>query len=279
MKKKIKLQYEFRSIGIERGQNTRTSDPEGISRYLEESTPSKCPWHAGLLSNTSYMYLKKYEPSMYKYLLKLLKIRTSTNSGRDIEENTNNLDTQDVTSILSQSNTTAKTCSGILNVLNDSILVKAPCDIIITINDEGSWSYVTPSGSDYISLTEDHPPVQFTSPNKKNDLFKNKRVIKFIFPITLRAKEPYIHLDPQYHKATPLTVLSGAIVTPNAPLNLISIFDIPPKGGSADIIIKKGDVLAYLWASKPLKLKKYAHKERDEYMQPDSFIAWAKRKL
>ena len=271
MRKVTTLHYEY--LGFL--QADRSRDPEGISRYLEESRPSKCPWHKGLFNNTSMEYYGAHEPSIYKYLMYLLGRRIKAEGGVG---GPNSEQAEIIGSHLSQSNNTAKTCSGILNILSNSVLVKAPCDILISIDSDGTWSYVTPPGSAYVKLAEEHPPVQYTPARKEDAIFKNKQVIKFIMPITLRASEDYIHLAPQYHSDLPLTLLSGVIETASAPLNLITTFDIPPKGEVTEIVIKKGTVMAYLWTAKPLRLKEYTAKKGDHYMQPDSFISWAKSK-
>jgi hypothetical protein len=215
-----------------------------IDRYLEESTPSKSPWYKFLPINTSITLLGKYIPSTNRLIERL-----SLECLKGVEEHCNQARVS-----------TIKTCPGILNILNNSILVKAPCDISITISSNGSWVHHIPDYP-YLDIVEDHPPGQFTSMDKyTGDVFKNERVIKFNLPLFLSTDgEPYIHLHPQLHSKTPLKVVNGVIgghLTKIAPLNIITTFEVPEKGEFININIKKGDVLAYLWSNSRLRLKK-----------------------
>jgi len=236
--------------------------PEGIGRWIEESTPYKSKWYSNMAVNISESILGKYIPSIHK-VMSILKIGCIR--GRE-----------EYCSILEYGTlATSKTCPGILNILRNCVLVKAPCDISITIDDTGEWRHRVPD-SRFIKLEDAHPPEQFGTPfNKGAGLFDQDRVLKFSLPILLTSEEPYIHLDPQFHSTRPLRVINGVIAgssTKGAPLNIITMFKIPDKGGILEIDISKGEVLAYLWSPSKIKLKEYAGEVKKLEMIHDRFI-------
>jgi len=239
-------------------------EPAPIGNFLEESTLESSRWYKALPINISESLIGKYIPSTLKLIKHLQK-------GCLVEG--------DEASCRTLSNTafsTAKTCPGLKNVLESCILVKCPCDVEITIDDKGTWVYNTPEKG-LLTLTEEHPPSQFGSPftHKDLQLFKNKRVIKFQLPITLTTEgEPFIHLDPYLHSnRSPLTTVTGVIsgaATKGMPLNIITTYDLPETGGLHSISISKGTILAYLWASKPLRLAPY--KKKLPFLIHDKFV-------
>ena len=236
--KKTKLYYEFKD-------STMSEENNYISNYLEESRPHSSSWFKGLPLNISEHLVGRYIPSMSKLISYLHKgcMKGSPEHCSDLDGGFS----------------TAKTCPGLKNILNNSVLIKSPCDIAITVEDTGLWMYSTPGGG-MVEVMEGHPPCQFGAPGNLTTLFKNKRVVKFTLPIYLSTDgEPVIMLDPQLHpNRSGLTAVSGVLSYPatrGVPLSVITTFEVPEKGTTLDISIKKGDILAYIWAANPLILE------------------------
>jgi hypothetical protein len=256
------LYYKFTTPSIE-----ENAEKE-VHRYLEEGSPRSSSWFSSLNLNTSKLLIGKYIPSMSKFIQHL----QHNCLVRGDQEQCNLLE-------YDHSFSTAKTCPGLKTLLTDSILVKAPCDILITIKDTGEWVYKVPSEG-LITLSEDHGPEQFGYPFKEEDqkLFETRRIIKFSLPIQISTEGvSFIYLDPQLHsKNRELTVINGVIggeaTTRGGTLNIITMYELPQKGSSISISIKKGSILAYLWASRPLKLKHFKDMPSTFKMIHDKFI-------
>ena len=172
---------------------------------------------------------------------------------------------------------TAKGCPAIINVLQNSQLLLAPCDLIITVNDKQEYISGNP-GSDLVTISS-HSVDQFHA--EGSNIFKGKMNIKFSFPIFIETDSvPYIFLDPQYHNEHFFTVVNGCVAPPftkGQPLNLNVLLDIPKTGVLKTYTIKKGDVLAYLWFPEKMKLvhtDKHFHKllERTNWIGRNTYI-------
>jgi len=222
-------------------------DKEYLSKYLEEGSLRSSKWFRALPANTSASALGKYIPSMTKLI-------SYVHKGCLVDKD------PVFCNALGDNFATAKTCPGLKNILEECIIVKSPCDILITIDESGSWVYSTPAES-LIKLVEEHTSEQFGYPFQHEDLklMENKRVIKFKLPIHLGTDgDAFIHLDPQMHdNRSPLSVVNGVISPPAtkiSPLNIITTYELPAKGSVTSINISRGDALAYLWGGKKIKL-------------------------
>jgi len=148
---------------------------------------------------------------------------------------------------------TAKSCPAIGNsFLNKIFLVKAPCDIFLSIQENGSFYYQTPEGG--FLTVESHAKDQFHT--TENNIFEGYLNIKFCFPILLSSKKCFMFLDPQYH--TPdngIKVLNGVIENEHLPqpLNINTVIKMDEL--EKHFLIKKGTVLCYLWSPNELHLK------------------------
>jgi hypothetical protein len=155
----------------------------------------------------------------------------------------------------------AKVCPAVQNMLSTSILVKAPADIMLTIDTNGGYVWDTSEGS-LISITE-HPREQVAGVGA-NDLFEGKLALKFNIDIYMVAKDSFslMLLQPQFHNKVPFTVINGLIppefLASSTELNVIGLFDIP-KENPVTHYIKQGQVLAYMWAENKVKLEKSKH--------------------
>jgi hypothetical protein len=223
-------------------------DRDLIDSYLDNKGTKGSCWFSSLGVNISEGLIGKYIPSIREFITTMHK--TCLDGDTKACENLNH-----------EALATVKTCPGVRGIISNSIVVKAPCDISITINSEGEWLYRS-ADVRLVEITEDHHALQFGAPfNTKNSaLFKNKRVIKFKLPITISTDGPsYIHLQPQFHSDLPLSVVNGVIEEPytteGAPLSIITLYTLPKRGSTLEIQISKGDALAYLWSPKPFKIK------------------------
>jgi hypothetical protein len=217
-----------------------------INDYLEEGNRNKSCWFKNLPANIGYAIYGKVIPTTRK-LIGLL-MRKVRKGGDPYAQNW----WAEVHSL-----STAKFCPGIHHILDNSILVKSPSDIHITVFKGGSWSYIVPDNR-FILLSASHPKEQVTTTKREFNLFEGTSVIKFHLPIHIglsSSKNTYIYLQPQYHSNLPLRVINGVVhgdYTKILPLNIITT--VEDRGEDYDIIIKKGDVLAYIWGPTKMSL-------------------------
>jgi hypothetical protein len=150
---------------------------------------------------------------------------------------------------------TAKTCPGIANILKNSFLIKSPSDLVLSVKDDGS--YLWDASNDLLDISE-HITSQFYT--EKNNIFKGKIALKILLPVFIGTTgTPWIILQPMYHNSVNYAITNGVVSdkhTKYQELNIIFLVDIPKKGKSTTIHIKKGDVISYLWLPKKMKLTK-----------------------
>jgi hypothetical protein len=151
---------------------------------------------------------------------------------------------------------TAKVCPAIQSVLDNSILIKTPADIAITIDSTGSYSWEV--SSNRMIYLEEHILEQVGS--GKDTIFKNNVILKLCYRAVISSggRYPYIFLQPHYHNKLPISIVNG-IVPPSysknwVDLNIIMLLEVPKEGVETHII-KSGAVIAYLWAPQKLKLR------------------------
>ena len=143
-----------------------------------------------------------------------------------------------------QSTATAKTCPAIGNgLLNKIILIKLPCDVMISINEQGSvyWNARVPNWVEIRS----HGTQQFYS-NKKNPFF-NKINIKFVLPVVLSTnKDTFMFLQPQFHQQNyPFEVVNGSVNKDRVSVAINTVIDIPKE--QTEYHLKAGTILSYMW--------------------------------
>ena len=141
--------------------------------------------------------------------------------------------------------TTAKTCSGILNLFSKTYLIKSPTDIVITIDSKENYSWDVASKE--LATIESHKKRQFW--NEGNDLFKEKACFKIVLKIRLKTNGfGYMLSEPFYHDTLNARFALGyvsSVYAQSEQLNLFIFIDIP-KEGTKSVIITKGTVLQYL---------------------------------
>ncbi len=150
------------------------------------------------------------------------------------------------------STATAKLCPAIQTLLDEVILIKSPCDILITISSDGSFVFET-SEKRLINIST-HSIKQLTTQidkNKNTNIFYNKVVVKFELPIQVGAKRgnSWTFLAPSFSNLLPFVAVSAPIPKKYAksqPLNIITLIDVPKEITSYEV--KKGEVLAYMWS-------------------------------
>ena len=247
MKKNNTLKYTFTKDRFKGGSK------EWGKMFLEKSSPGSSCWFKNLPSNISKNVLGVYIPKIEKFIQTLL---IKGHKGPEGRENLNKV------LQFNNSFTTAKTCPGIRGILKHSILIKSPCDIRVCFNNKTKeWNFFNTGAEDeLIEIVEEHSAAQFYTieEGSTSNLFKGKRVIKFKFPIALKAEEPYIMLGASYHSALPFQVVNGVIEGASldyVPLSVIGLIDSDTSEEFTNIVINKGDAIAYLWSSSPLRLE------------------------
>lgn len=147
----------------------------------------------------------------------------------------------------------AKVCPAIGDgILNKSIIIKSPCEILINIQANGSFYYEVPDSR--LLKISTHTTNQFWT--SENNVFQDYYNFKFELPIQISTNGlPYIFLEPQYHNLqTPFKVVNGVIEgkhTKSQPLNINTLVHVQEE---KTYLIKEGDVLAYLWTPQSCKL-------------------------
>ena len=156
----------------------------------------------------------------------------------------------------------ARLCPAIHSVLDNSILIKCPSDLAISITSNKEFFYTTPdplgSNSPLIAIrSHGYSDMENVESPK---LFEGYMNIKFVFPIHIgnNSDTPLIFLHPNFHTRSEFTVLNGVIprgYVKYQELNINTLVKVPEKGEPpTEIFIKKGEVLAYLWSPKQLSL-------------------------
>jgi len=219
LKKKSKLNYRF----IDESRNTKDIAEELIKTILVKAKPTSSCWWSKM----------KARVDEYKDNIESIKHQQIQNlSGFNIVPSNGD-------------GATAKTCPGILGLFKQTILVKSPTEIIITINKSGEYYYNIADPS--IITISGHEKSQFYQ--EDNIFFKDKISLKFEIHVRLKTSDfGYMLTDPTYHNNSGCFIPMGIInekYGKQQELNLISFIDIP-KDKETTIVIKAGDVLAYL---------------------------------
>jgi hypothetical protein len=147
---------------------------------------------------------------------------------------------------------TAKTCPAVRSILDNSILVKAPVDLAITIKNDGSY-IAQPSTPEFMGVSE-HPVAQVESSDAaSNKVFEGALILKLALEMSVSnfSGSSLVFMQPTYHTKVPYLVVPGVVPSSYLKtwkrLNIIAIFEIP-KEGYVTHLIRKGDILAYLWS-------------------------------
>jgi hypothetical protein len=154
---------------------------------------------------------------------------------------------------------TARICPSIHAALDESILVKFPVDLAITINKNSEWAWKSPEDEgDLLKITQ-HPTEQVSVSTCTINPFNNKLVLKFCLGAVIdnRSKFPFVFLQPQFHKDMPYEIICSPVPsTYGECMNLNVIFSINiPRRDTVTHFFNKGEVLAYLWVPGGVKLK------------------------
>jgi hypothetical protein len=229
-KKHASLLYDFHWEEFN-SQNTE----EHIKHFLEVGTPKSSCWFSNLAP-----YIKGFES--FKAYIRFNHMESL--KGGDLKSST--------------TSRTAKTCPAIKSILTNSILIKCPSDIMITIDSENNYRYNTPeSGKPPLVTVESHAFEQLDN-SKSPTVFKGYLNLKFKLAINIgnTSGVPLIFLHPWYHSKLPFDVLNGVLEggrEAGVALNINTIVKVP-KGSTKEVFIKAGTVIAYLWSPRPLQL-------------------------
>lgn len=204
------------------------NDNLGIERYLEVGNKKTNCWWKNL--SNRYKLFDVFKSNAHKFY---------NNIPFNIKDDTSK---------------SAKTCPAIGDgLLNKTIIIKSPCDILINVQKDGGYYYEIPDKR-FLTIAT-HSPDQFWT--SKNNIFQDYFNLKFELPIQVSTNGlPFMFLDPQYHNLqSPFKVINGVIegkYTKSQPLNINTLMHIQEE---KTLLIKEGDVLAYLWTPESCKLK------------------------
>jgi hypothetical protein len=141
---------------------------------------------------------------------------------------------------------TAKTCSGILNLFSRTYLIKSPTDIVITMDSKDNYRWDV--GEVELVVISKHNKKQFWS--EGNELFGGKACFKICIKVRLSTSGfGYMLVAPQYHNELGLDVALGYIsniYAKSEQLNIFIFMDVPKEGETSSVTIPKGTVLQYL---------------------------------
>ena len=161
------------------------------------------------------------------------------------------LNNQPIQEIENTSTYTAKVCPAIVSILKNAYLVKAPCDMIITVTPNGDI-VAEIKNTNLINL-ESHSTKQFY---ETSNHFKDYINLKFKMPIYIKSDVSYCYLQPSYHNLYDMNVLCGVIEKPYTSLEKLNINVLVKKDSTTkQYLIKYGDVLAYLLPFEKVKLE------------------------
>lgn len=156
---------------------------------------------------------------------------------------------------------TVRQCPGIKDLMNNSFLIKFPCDALVQIENSSKAVSVISTSEPNLMVINSHPNEQWHSTIDKHNIMKNKINIKFSFQLQLSTNNiPWIFTNPSYHQTnSPFQVLPGGIYgnyTKSQQLVVNTYFDLDPTAdkGTTEIPIKEGDPLAYLVFHKKMNL-------------------------
>lgn len=189
---------------------------------LEVSTSKKCPWHSAL-----HRFVGSSAPTLPQYFKSL-----GMNLGLPLM--------------------TAKSCPSVLSSMATSVLVKSPSDFVINVEKDVGVRWTTPNES--LGLKIDFHPLEQVQDSKGEyiKLFNNKIILKITLPTLIKVSptQPYIYLQPHYHKDLGFQVIQGPMPAKYAgsrgnEVTILYLFE----NETNSFFIKKGDVLAYLWGA------------------------------
>lgn len=150
--------------------------------------------------------------------------------------------------------TTIKNCPGIKDLFKTTYLIKAPCDIHISIlrDNNSDQLHVIPNyaSEGLVSVTSMEDSAYKSRTSK---VLKDTIAVRFTLPILLKSQEDYVTMDPQYHETNPPWRVTNGVMSSGyqGPLQVNTFF--PNQEG--DYLIKKDTVLAYYYFHKKVKLK------------------------
>lgn len=153
-----------------------------------------------------------------------------------------------------------KLCPTIKNVLTNSLVIKAPCDIDCAVAPHGVMNGVKESflkvvaAEDKLRATRGHSRVQYTS--KTSPLFRDMLNLKIDTDMTLYCDEGIepVFMQPVYHNPkAPWIVMPGQF---KAPLNKMAniIFNALVPEDTKPFRIRAGEALFYVYFGETVKL-------------------------
>lgn len=135
-----------------------------------------------------------------------------------------------------------RACPGIRDLLNKTVVVKLPTDMIVVTHADGSYDWMVsdnihvprfdnPTTASYQVLGHSREQWDLESANiehpSENNIFKDRINVKFLLPVTLASDKvsEWLITKPTYHNNTPFDVIQGIVkirkVNTNYPVNVM----------------------------------------------------------
>ena len=152
---------------------------------------------------------------------------------------------------------TMKACPGVLGLFKSTILLKAPTNITIYIQDnpDGNHNIINQSEMPNLLPIQFHSTRQFANMGSSWAQYRN---LKFCFPFKIRSTHPYIFAQPYWHNHVPFDVPPGGLFGKfhnHQDLNLNVLYKMNPTLEYNHFTVKKGTVLGYAIFPYPVNLK------------------------
>lgn len=167
---------------------------------------------------------------------------------------------------------TAKVCPGFGNLFRRSVILKAPCEMLIETREDGSFDFR--SSDDRLMKIEHHPPQQLAG-FLKNDYI----VLKFVTPLAITANQKTfgIYVDPIYFNKSDFIVPPGvAEYEKGKSAVACNCIVLAPKV-NRKYTIEKGQVLAMITFDADITAIKHRGDESMK-MKRTKFLGWSYNK-
>ena len=208
---------------------------DNVSLWMEPCTPNTSDWWRTLPNPVNMFKPQEMFDWMKKKRLNVSNIETYKTRSRNM-----------------------KTCPGITGLFKSTILLKAPVDITIFIQDNEDNKHhhiINQSELPNLLPVQSHGTHQFANQGSHWSQYRN---LKFCFPFKVKSSHPYIFAQPYWHNHVPFDVPPGGVFGKfhnHQDLNLNVLYKMNPTLEYNHFTVKKGTVLGYAIFPYPVNLK------------------------
>ena len=232
----FKMLYSEKSTLYFNYNNDMDIEPDdNVSLWMEPCTPNTSDWWRTLPNPVNMFKPQEMFDWMKKKRLNVSNIETYKTRSRNM-----------------------KTCPGITGLFKSTILLKAPVDITIFIQDNEDNKHhhiINQSELPNLLPVQSHGTHQFANQGSHWSQYRN---LKFCFPFKVKSSHPYIFAQPYWHNHVPFDVPPGGLFGKfhnHQDLNLNVLYKMNPTLEYNHFTVKKGTVLGYAIFPYPVNLK------------------------